>query len=192
MEKTGLLDRITLGVENIAIGRKELATVGAAEAGLASFMNGLLSAQVVFTEVYDNVANDIESVILVEQVYLTEERRYCRDTEKGVTASMTAGIVAFDDALRALEIAQDAAAYRNAEATYSHLPEYRYRGMPKDAFHVACLAATTRLNNTLRTLRTPGINGIERQIYDQRSKNMSAAQGAYLVIQQSVLAHDEV
>ncbi len=167
-------------MEKIAAGRRGLATVGAAEGGLASFMNGLLSAQVVFTEVHDNAANDIEAVVLVEQVYLTEERRYCRDTEKGVTASMTAGIVAFDDALRALEIAQDAATYRNAEATYSHLPEYRYKGMPKDAFHVACLAASTRLNNTLRT---PGINDIERQIYDQRSKNMSAAQGAYLLIQ---------
>ncbi|GHT54320.1 hypothetical protein AGMMS49982_18820 [Bacteroidia bacterium] len=189
MEKTGLLDRITLGVENIADGRKGLATIGATEAGLASFMSGLLSAKVVFTEVHDNVVNDIGAVVLVEHAYLTEERRYCSDAEKSVVASMTAGIVAFKDALQALEIAQDAVAYRNAEATYSHLPEYRYKGMPKDAFHVACLAATTRLNNTLRT---PGINDIERQIYDQRSKNMSAAQGAYLVIQQSVLAHDEV
>jgi hypothetical protein len=38
------------------------------------------------------------------------------------------------------------------------------------------------------TLRTPGINPIERQVFEQRIKNMKALQSAYLTKQQTALA----
>jgi hypothetical protein len=188
MEKIGLLDEISEGVYNIHIGRKGLATEGAAEEGRISFTKGLLSVLAIFKEVYTNVTCDIETLILVELAYLTEELQYCNPTEKDVFASMTAGIIAFKDALRVLKTVQDAAAYKNVETSYCHLLKYRHKGMPKDAFHVACIAAYTRLHNTLRT---PGINDIERQVYAHRLKNMIAAQEAYWGLQQKVLVPND-
>lgn len=163
-------------MESIDVGRKGLAVEGKTEEGLHLFSTGLSSALMVFKEVFVNVANDIETLILVEYAYLTEELRYCSSLEPGVFASMTAAVAGFDDALRALKTLQDAELYKAAETTYPHLPQYRHHGMPKDAFLVACIANYTRINNTLRT---PGINSIEREVYEQRLKNMIAVQNAY-------------
>jgi hypothetical protein len=185
MEKTGLLDKITASVYSIDLGRNGLATEGGEAAGRVFLATGLTDALSVFEEVNNNVAKDIVTAILVEHAYLTEELRYCSPAESGVFASMTAAIASFDDALRALKTVQDAVAYKTAETTWPHLPKYRYCGMPKDAFHLACSANRTRINNTLRT---PGINTVERQVYEQRSKNMTALQNAYLSKQQSAMA----
>jgi hypothetical protein len=46
------------------------------------------------------------------------------------------------------------------------------------------MANYTRINNTLRT---PGINSIERQVFEQRQKNMKAMQSAYLTKQNTAL-----
>jgi hypothetical protein len=56
--------------------------------------------------------------------------------------------------------------------------------MPKDAFHLACIAHRTRLKNILTT---PGINMIEKAIYKQRSLNMGLAQKIYIELQKKVL-----
>jgi hypothetical protein len=69
----------------------------------------------------------------------------------------------------------------------SYTLKYRYRGMPKDAFHIAAGAHITRFGNTLRT---PGINNIERQVYEQRKKNMSVAQATYFALQQRALGEE--
>jgi hypothetical protein len=186
MEKIGLLDSIVQSMESIDLGRKGLATEGGESAGRIAFSGGLLTVLAVFKEVYDNAVNDIETAILVEYAYLTEERRYCSPAEPGVFASMTAALVSFDDALLALKAVQNIAGYKVANQTWPHLPKYRHHEMPKDAFHLACSANRTRINNTLRT---PGINTVERQVYEQRSKNMTALQNAYLSKQQSALWH---
>ncbi|GHT14250.1 hypothetical protein AGMMS4956_11730 [Bacteroidia bacterium] len=185
MEKIGLLNKIVKSVYDIYLGRKSLATEGAAEEGRIFLSRGLLSALAVFKEVYANAGNDTETVILVEHAYLTEERRYCSPLEPTVAASMTAALASFKDALRALKTVQNAETYLNAETTWPHLPKYRYHDMPKDAFHIACNANRTRINNTLRT---PGINNVEREVYEQRSKNMTAIQAAYLNKQETALS----
>jgi hypothetical protein len=59
---------------------------------------------------------------------------------------------------------------------------------PKDAFHIACIANRIRINNTLRT---PGINNVEREEYQQQAKNMTAAQVAYLKKQQPASMSDD-
>jgi hypothetical protein len=185
MEKTGLLvETILQSVYSIDLGRKGLAKKGAAEKGRELFSDGLLIALDVFKKVHDNMSNDIETAIHVEHAYQTEERRYCNDAEPEVLASTTAALASFEDALLALEAVQDIAGYKVADKTWPHLSKYRYKDMPKDALHIACMANYTRINNTLRT---PGINSIERQVFEQRQKNMKAMQSAYLTKQNTAL-----
>jgi predicted nucleic acid-binding protein len=170
-------------VYNIDLGRKGLATDGKEHNGRISFSGGLLSALAVFKEVHDNVNEDLETLIMIEHVFVTEELRYSEVPK--VESSMTAALASFEDALLSLGAVQDVAGYKVADKTWPHLSKYRYHDMPKDAFHIACASHYTRINNTLRT---PGINSIERQVYEQRLKNMSVAQSAYLSRQQSALA----
>ncbi|GHT52435.1 hypothetical protein AGMMS49982_12660 [Bacteroidia bacterium] len=113
-----------------------------------------------------------------------EELRYCNAAETDVIA----GIESFNDALRVLETVQDVAAYRSVETSYPRAPKYSHKGMPKDAFHIACLAASTRRRNTLST---PGINGVERDVYAQRAKNTVAMQNAYWKLQQNALGNQK-
>ncbi|GHT44044.1 hypothetical protein AGMMS49965_18990 [Bacteroidia bacterium] len=185
MAKIGLVVSITKSVYSIDLGRKNLAIEGTEGKGRVMLSTGLLTALAVFKEVWTNATNDLETLILVELAYLIEERQYCTSAEPEVLASLNRAIESFNNALRALKTVQDAAAYKNAETTYPTLPQYRYHGMPKDALHIACIANRIRINNTLRT---PGINATERQVYEQRSKNMTAAQVAYLGMQEAALA----
>jgi hypothetical protein len=47
----------------------------------------------------------------------------------------------------ALDVLKNADIYKSVEKTYSHRKEFRYKKMPKDAFHVACAGHTVRLEN---------------------------------------------
>jgi len=60
----------------------------------------------------------------------------------------------------------------------------RIDGMHKDAFHVACLGHLTRLRNSLRT---PGMNPIERELYRQRMLNIAGVENIYLEKQKAAL-----
>ncbi|GHT52349.1 hypothetical protein AGMMS49982_12320 [Bacteroidia bacterium] len=184
MEKIGLGPRIASCMYNIYLGRKGLVTEGGEIEGRLFLKKGLLKALSIFQEVHANVATDVMSVIVAEHAYLTEELQCCDAVETDVIASMTAGIESFNDALRAYEVVQDAVIYKGVEKSYPRNPKYRHKGMPKDAFHIACLAATARLRNSLRT---PGINGIERDVYVQRAKDMVAMQDVYWELQQIAL-----
>jgi hypothetical protein len=173
----------------IDLGRKGLATEGGESEGRILFAAGLLDALAVFKEVSDlrsaaKADCNLEILILVEHAYLTEELRYCSPKEPMAIASVTQAIAFFDDALRSLEAVQDTAAYQVAEKTHPRHPKYRIQGMPKDAFHIACISHRTRLHNILRA---PGINATEIALYKQRTANMTAAQNAYLEKQQSAL-----
>ena len=178
----GWIDRIGDSVGLIAIGRKGLATIGEAEAGLLSYLGGLSDAMSVFQE--SAISGDAEAMILVEHAFLTEEKRMCDPANKAVIGSLTAASDSFDDALRSLKSVVDASLYRGAELTYPRITKYRVGNMPKDAFHIACIAHRTRLNNTLKT---PGLNATELGIYKQRVANMGVAQDVYKELQQKAL-----
>ncbi|GHV49271.1 hypothetical protein AGMMS49579_00510 [Spirochaetia bacterium] len=175
MEKTGLLARIVLSADYINLGRKGLAAAGEANEGREIFTKGLLSALETFKEVQSDL--DLETLIQLERTFLAEELRHCGSDEAETVASISQAISYFDDALLSLEAVQDAAVYQGAEKTHPHHPKYRIHGMPKDAFHIACISHRTRLKNILRM---PGINPIERALYELRAVNMAAAQNAYL------------
>jgi hypothetical protein len=57
--------------------------------------------------------------------------------------------------------------------------------MPKDAFHIACIAHRTRLTNILKA---PGLNMTEKSLYRQRAGNMATAQSAYFDLQTAHLS----
>jgi len=75
-----------------------------------------------------------------------------------------------------LKIVEDTTLYKAAEATYLTASKYRYHGYPRDAVHLACTAHRTRLQNSLRT---PGINMIEKSVLVQRAANMTTIQSVY-------------
>ncbi|GAP72256.1 hypothetical protein SAMD00024442_28_31 [Candidatus Symbiothrix dinenymphae] len=183
MEKRGLLISIVQSVDNIDFGRKKLASEVSNSEGRIALMRGLSTALDVFNEVHDNVSSELEMVILAEHAFITEELRY--SVEPMVASSLSAALASFDDALRVLVTVQNPVAYQNAETSWPRHRKYRHHNSPKDAFHIAAASHVTRLRNTLRT---PGINNTERQVYAQRVKNMSAAQNAYLVLQKEALS----
>jgi len=82
--------------------------------------------------------------------------------------------------------AADSTLYRGAETTYPTSQKYRYHGFPRDAIHLACAAHRTRLQNSLRT---PGINMIEKAVFTQRTANMTTIQTTYIEKQKKALAN---
>jgi hypothetical protein len=139
----GLIDRINDSVQHIATGRKGLATVGETEAGLRSYLLGLENASEVFTEAA--LSADAEAMILVEHAFLTEEKRLCDPSDTVALGSLTTATDSFDDALLALKAVGSATLYAGVEMAFPHNSKYRVRKMPKDAFHIACIAHKTRL-----------------------------------------------
>jgi hypothetical protein len=182
MDPTGLIRRIILAVSDLDSGRKGLTINGSEHAGRITYERGLFGAMSAFREA--DAAKVPETLILLEHAFLTEEYR-CTDPADHVTlGSLGQAIASFDDALRSLEVARDAPAYRGAEKTHPRSSKYRYHTMPKDAFHLACIAHRTRFTNILKT---PGLNPTEKSLYHQRSANMTAAQSAYRTLQETAL-----
>jgi hypothetical protein len=115
-------------------------------------------------------------MIWVEMVFLQQEFQFCEDTDTSTRSSLTQAIQSFEDALRSLKTVEDSILYHAAETTYPTASKYRYHGFPRDAIHLACAAHRTRLQNSLRT---PGINMIEKAVLTQRGANMTTIQTAY-------------
>jgi len=97
---------------------------------------------------------------------------------------LTQAIQGFEDALRCLKTVQDKTLYQGVETSYPTAPKYRYYGFPRDAVHLACNAHRTRLQNSLKT---PGINMIEKAVLTQRAANMLTIQAAYTEKQRTAL-----
>jgi hypothetical protein len=183
LDKIGLFNRIFDAVIDIYHGRIGLDTDGGEHEGRISFRRGLSGATEAFTEAH--VIQDLEVLILAEYTFLGQELQFCDPTETQAIASLVQAIQSFDDALLALEMVQDKSTYIPVEKSYPHQDKYRVHNMPKDAFHIACIAHRTRLQNILRS---PGINLTEKALYQQRFANMAAMQSVYLEKQRTILA----
>jgi hypothetical protein len=127
---------------------------------------------------------DPHTMILVELTFLQQEFQSCNEADTITLSSLTRAMQSFEDALRSLKIVGDNTLYQGAEATYPTASKYRYHGFPRDAVHLACAAHRTRLQNSLRT---PGINMIEKAVLTQRAANMTAIQAAYTEKQRNAL-----
>jgi len=182
MDLTGLIGNILLSAFNIDKGRKNLSTDGLEHIGRLYYEDGISLALTTFKNAQDSA--DPQTMILIELTYLQQELHFCNETDTITRSSLTQAIQSFEDALRSLKIVEDSALYKGAEATYPTAPKYRYRGFPRDAIHLACVAHRTRIQNSLRT---PGINMIEKTVLTQRAANMTAIQAAYTDKQKKAL-----
>ena len=183
MDPAGLLDNIILAADNIDKGRKYLTTDGLEHAGRLSYEDGISIAHDTFAKA--QASADPQTMILIELAFLQQELQFCDESDTITRSSLTQAIQSFLDALRSLKIVGDSLLYKAAEATYLSSAKYRYYGFPKDAIHLACTAHRTRLQNSLRT---PGINMIEKTVLIQRAANMTAIQNVYTEKQKMALS----
>lgn len=182
MDLTGLLNNIYSAVYSIDKGRKHLATDGLEHAGRLFYEDGISTALGTFKNA--QASADPQTMILVELTFLRQELQFCDEADTITHSSLILAIQSFEDALRSLKIVEDSTFYRGAEATYPTASKYRYHGFPRDAIHLACAAHRTRLQNSLRT---PGINMIEKSVLIQRAANMPVIQAAYAEKQRKAL-----
>jgi hypothetical protein len=166
----------------IDFGRKGFAARGKEREGRISYEDGISKALSAFQEAQTTA--DPKILILAEYAFVSQELQSCEETDKDTLSSLAQAIASFDDAFLALDIVENSALYQGAEKTWPHNPKNRIQGFPKDAFHQACIAHKTRLQNILRS---PGIDPIEKALLKQRFSNMQTAQGGYIEKQKTAL-----
>ena len=182
MDLTFLLGNILFGASRIDEGRKNLATNGLEHAGRIYYEEGISISFDTFKEA-QSFANP-QAMILIELTFLQQELQFCNETDAITRSSLTQAIQSFEDALRCFKTVEKKNLYRGVETSYPTASKYRYHGFPRDAIHLACAAHRTRLQNSLRT---PGMNMIEKAVLTQRAANMLAIQAAYMEKQRKAL-----
>jgi hypothetical protein len=181
LEPTGLLNNIFISINAIDFGRKMLATDGKEHQGRLSYEDGISTAMSSFQEA--QIMAKCELLILAEETFLQQELQFCDPIDSITRNSLTQAIQSFEDSLRSLKIVEVKTLYQAAEATHP-TTKNRRNGLPQDAFHQACAGHRTRLSNSLRT---PGINMIEKAVIQQRMANMKTAVGCYIEKQKTAL-----
>ena len=151
---------------------------------MAKHQRGLDLALEAFQAVQPLAAEDLEFALLAEYTFIAQELQLCDPEDAQATSSLRNALQSFDDAFLALEAVADATLYKGAEMTHPHGSKYRIKGMPKDAFHIMCIAHRTRINNILRS---PGISIPEKNLLAQRMANVSAVQSAYMEKQRRIM-----
>ena len=183
MAKTGLVSSIYQAAINIDYGRKGFATRGKEQEGRISYEKGIAKAMSAFQKA--QATADPETIILAEYAFITQELEFCEKTDKAAISSLSRAIRFFDDAFLALEVVKDKTIYQGVDKAIPHDAKYREKGLPMDAFHIACNGHKGRLQNILKT---PGLDPIEKALLKQRFVNLSAGQGGYIEKQEKALA----
>jgi hypothetical protein len=174
---------MTDAVERIASGRVDVRTEGKAERGRIDFHDGIRLAMEIFTEV--QASRDSYLMLLAEYVYIGQELAGSRPEEKEARSSCEAAMQDFDDAFNCLKLVDTSAAYQNVELSYPHRAKYRYKDMPKDAFHLAYMGHRARVRNALRKI---GFDPDEQTLLELRIATFAIAQQVYLEKQQAALS----
>jgi hypothetical protein len=182
LDPAGLISSIYQSVINIDFGRKGFATRGKAEEGHISYEKGITKALSTFQQA--QATADPQTIILTEYTFISQELEFCEKTDKETLNSLTKAIKFFDDAFLAIKAVEDKTRYHGVEDCIPHDKDYRVKGFPRDSFHIACDSHKTRLNNTIRS---PGIDPIEKALLKQRLANLSAGQGGYVEKQKKAL-----
>jgi hypothetical protein len=185
LDRIGLLANIYDSALAIDQGRKWLDTDGLEHEGRISYKNGLALGIEAFRKTQARADDDLHTFLAVEYTFLTQELEFCAPQDTKAITSLTKAILEFDEAFLALEVLQNAESYKFVEKAISHRPEFRYKEMPKDAFHVACAGHKARLDNILKS---PGINLTEKELLKQRHSNMVTTQSVYLEKQKKILS----
>jgi hypothetical protein len=181
LDQLGLLDNLVLSAVHIYRGRKGFTIAGDEGDGRINYERGISGALAAFQAA--RTIADAQIFILAELAFLQQEMRFCDEADTDTQNSLTQAVQSFNDVLRALETVRDQG-YKIVEKSYPQNPKYRFRQMPKDAYHAACISHRTRIQNILRV---PGMNMTEKAAYQQRFANMTAAQNSYFELQQKQL-----
>jgi len=183
LDLIGLASKIADAVTNIDAGRKGFATRGKEQEGRISYEIGIDMASSAFEEAQTSA--DPHALVLAEYAFILQELQLCNEADKETVNSLTHAIQGFDDAFLALPVVEDSVIYQGVDKVFPHRNIYRVGGFPKDAFHIACIAHRTRIQNILRT---PGVDPIEKKLLKQRLANLATAQGGYAAKQKKALA----
>jgi hypothetical protein len=174
MEKTGLVNSIIEGVRYITKGRRGLQIDGEEHEGRLSFERGHALVREVFAAALE--AQDVEMLILAEYIYTAQELAESSGKEPYSRSSAKAGLAKFDDALLALKAVEEGAPYHTVDMAFPHETNYRYKGMPRDSFHLACFSDKTRIRNGLSRF---GIPHLDIDLAQRRTVALTAAQDIY-------------
>ena len=182
MELTGYITKILKATTNIDAGRKGFATRGKEQEGRISYEKGIAEALTSFQQA--QTAADPQALILAEYTFLTQELELCPKSDKHTLNSLTQAVQSFDDAFLAIQVVENITSYKDVDKAFPHHKKYRYKGYPKDAYHIACSSHQTRIKNILRS---PGIDPIEKALLKQRYANLTTAQSGYLQKQKKAI-----
>jgi hypothetical protein len=182
LDLSGLENRIYKATSNIDFGRKGFATRGKEQKGRIAYEKGIADALSAFKEA--QLSSDPKLIFLAEYYFLSQELAFCHKSDKAAFNSLTKAIQSLDDAFRALKVVENSVDYRVAEETYPRSKDYRVKGFPKDAFHIACSSHRTRLKNNLSSI---GVDPIEKFLLEQRRLNLTTAQNSYVKRQKIAL-----
>jgi hypothetical protein len=183
----GLINKIYEAAAAIEAGRKGFATKGKAEEGRIFYETGIALSMSAFKEA--QATADPETILLAEYTFISQELEFCEKDDKETLSSLTKALKFFDDAFLVLKIVEDKTLYQAVDKAIPHDKDYRVKGFPKDAYHIASDSHKTRLNNILRT---PGLDPIEKALLKQRLVNLSAGQGGYVQKQRKALTNEEL
>jgi hypothetical protein len=151
--------------------------------GLAFFEEGILGALEAFKDA--QASKDPKIMIQAEQVFMAQELYY-NSKKTGLISSLKTAITSFDEALRCLSTLEIPESYRIADTTYGG--KGRIKGLPNDAFRMACISNITRLKNNLTT---SALETNEIELIEQRKANMGIADEQYAKKQRLVLGLPE-
>ncbi|MCL2689654.1 MAG: hypothetical protein FWE57_07395 [Chitinispirillia bacterium] len=182
MDPIGLVDSINDAAIKIDSGRKGFAIVGEERKGRIAYEKGIAEALNAFKEA--QVSANPQIIITAEYTFLTQELNLCDPSDKNALTSLKSAIESFDDAFRCLEVVENHVIYQEVEKTYRRHKSYRFKGFPKDAFHIACASHKARLSNSLKTV---GLDPIEKSLLEQRTLNLTTAQNSYAQKQKTAL-----
>jgi len=182
LDQTGLVAKIFSGATNIYEGRNNLSTDSFEHEGRIFYKKGIAISLDTFKKV--QITADPQTMILIELTFLQQELQFCDEADTSTHNSLIQAIQSFEDALRCLKTVDVSSHYKYVETSYPMASKQRYHGFPRDAVHLACKSHHTRLQNSLRT---PGINMIEKAVLTQRVSNMATIQAAYLEKQKKAL-----
>jgi len=184
LDRAGLIADLVESAQRIDEGRKWLDSDGLEHAGRVSYKNGLAAALATFKEAASHAETDMEIPMRAEYTFITQDLNFCDSSDKRTITSLKKGVLEFDEAFLALRVLQTPEAYKTAEQLFSSRDDFRYCGMPKDRFHIACSADITRLGNNLST---PSVNLAEKALWKQRIASVKNAQSVYVAKQKKAL-----
>jgi len=183
LDLTGLAASIADAATSIDFGRRGFAIRGREQEGRISYEKGIAQAMSAFAEA--QTSGDPYVILFIEYTLLMQEFRLCDESDKEARDSLAQAIQSFSDAFLVLKVVNDAVLYNAVDKAFPHHNAYRVNGFPKDSFHIACRSHRTRIQNTLRSI---GIDPIEKTLLKQRFSNLATATSKYLERQKKSLA----